>query len=118
MSSFHVLGGLIHAKIEWATLLYIFVYTLGALMFYYLLFKSSLIPRWLSGWGFLAVILLSTGAFLHTFGTFGAMPLMKVMPFFAPPIALQELVMSIWLIVKGFNPAAIVFQSASRVEGS
>lgn len=107
VSYFQVLGNSIHARIEWATLLYIFVFTLGAIMFYYLLFKSKLIPRWLSGWGLFAVVFLSAGALLHMFGMFGTMPLMKAMAFFAPPIGLQELVMSIWLIVKGFNPSAI-----------
>ncbi len=117
-SYFQVLGNSIHARTEWATLLYIIVYTLGAILFYYLLFKSKLIPRWLSGWGFLAAVLLSIGALLHMFDIFGAMPLMKAMAYFAPPIGLQELVMSIWLIVKGFNPTAIASKSAGRIERS
>ncbi len=108
VSYFQALGNSIHARIEWATLLYIIVYTLGAIMFYYLLYKSKLIPRWLSGWGLFAVVFLLTGALLHMFGIFGTMPLMKVMPFFAPPIGLQEMVMAVWLIVKGFNPSVIV----------
>lgn len=106
-SYFQALGGSIHARIEWATLLYIIVYTLGAVLFYYLLLKSRLIPRWLSGWGLFAAVLLSIGALLHMFDMLGTMPLMKAMAFFAPPIGLQELVMSIWLIVKGFNPSVI-----------
>jgi hypothetical protein len=107
ISMYRALGNSIHARIEWTTLLYIIVYTLGAVLFYYLLYKSKLIPRWLSGWGFLAALVLSTGALLHMFGMFGALPLMRVMPYFAPPIGLQELVMSIWLIVKGFNASVI-----------
>ncbi|OGW35380.1 MAG: hypothetical protein A2010_03130 [Nitrospirae bacterium GWD2_57_9] len=106
-SCFQALGNSIHARIEWATLLYIIVFTLGALLFYSLLFRSKLIPRWLSAWGLFAALFLSTGALLHTFGMFGTMPLMKAMVFFAPPIGLQELVMSIWLIIKGFDPDAI-----------
>lgn len=50
------------------------------------------------------------------FGIFGAMPLMKAMAFFAPPIGLQEIVMSIWLIVKGFNLSAIASAPAGRGE--
>ena len=113
-SYFQALGNSVHATIEWATLLYIIVYTFGALLLYYLLYKTRLIPRWLSGWGLFAVVLLLTGALLHMFGTFGTLPLMKVMPFFAPPIGLQELVLSIWLIVKGFNPAVIASASAKQ----
>lgn len=118
VSYFHVLGNSIHARTEWATLLYIIVYTFGAVLFYYLLFKSRLIPRWLSGWGFSAAVLLSIGALLHMFGMFGTVPLMKAMAYFAPPIGLQELVMSIWLIMKGFNSAAIASWPAGRAERS
>ncbi len=117
VSHFQALGNSIHAKIEWATLLYIIVYSSGALMFYYLLFKSKLVPRWLSGWGLVAVVLLLTGALLHVFGMFGTIPLMKVMPFFAPPIGLQEVVMSIWLIVKGFDRSAIELSLSAAPSG-
>ena len=116
VSYYQALGNAIHAKIEWGTLLYIIVYTLGALLFYYLLYTSKLIPRWLSGWGLFAVVLLLTGALLYLFGFFGTMPLMKVMSFFAPPIGLQEIVMSVWLIVKGFNSSAIASKSVGRAE--
>lgn len=116
VSYFQVLGNSIHARTEWATLLYIIVYTLGAILLYYILFKYNLIPRWLSVWGFLAAVLLSIGAMLHMFDIFGTMPLMKAMAYFAPPIGLQELVMSIWLIVKGFNPTAITSKLSDQVE--
>lgn len=112
---YQALGNAIHAKIEWGTLLYIIVYIIGALMFYSLLYKSKLIPRWLSGWGLFAVVLLLIGALLYLFGIFGTMPLMTVMPYFAPPIGLQEIVMSVWLIVKGFNSSAIAFESAKKI---
>ncbi len=115
VSYYQALGNSIHAKIEWGTLLYIIVYVLGALMFYYLLYKSNLIPRWLSGWGLVAVVLLLTGALLYLFGIFGTIPLMKVMPYFAPPIGLQELVMSVWLIVKGFNTSTLAFAPAKQI---
>jgi hypothetical protein len=108
VSYFHTLGNSIHATIEWGTLLYILVFTLGALLFYSLLFSSKLIPRWLSVWGLFAAVFLSTGALFSMFGMFSAMPLMKAMAFFAPPIGLNEIVLSIWLIVKGFDSSALV----------
>jgi hypothetical protein len=105
-SYFRAVGSSIHATVESGTLLYILVYCVGALMFYYLLYRSRLIPRWLSGWGFLAVVLLFSGNLLYMFDVFGTMPLIKSMAYFAPPIGLQEAVMALWLIVRGFESSA------------
>ena len=101
---FQTLGNSIQAENYWGTLIYIIVFTLGALMFYYLLYKSNLIPRFISIWGFIAAILLLTGALL---GILGLFPLLKVMSFFGPPIAINEMVLAVWLIVKGFNTSTI-----------
>ena len=107
VSYYNALGNSIHATIVWGTLLYIIVYSIGAIMFYYLLYRYRLIPQWISGWGLFAVLFLSTGAFLYMFGIFGNMPLMKAMAYFAPPIGLQEIVMAVWLIIKGFDSSAL-----------
>ncbi|MBM7542115.1 DUF4386 domain-containing protein [Amphibacillus cookii] len=71
------------------------VFSLGALMLYYLLYQFKLLPRWLSSWGLLASMLyLLTGIF-DFFGSVSTLLLM--------PLALQEMVMAVWLIIKGFN---------------
>jgi hypothetical protein len=84
----------------------VFVFGLGALILYYLLYQSRLIPRWISIWGFIAIILHLATGFLIVFGWASEdsqwVTLMNL------PILLQEMVMAVWLIVKGFNPAAIV----------
>jgi hypothetical protein len=86
------------------------VFCLGALVFYYVLYQTKLIPRWLSGWGLIASIpylaagLLVLSGFISPLSTSGI-----VLDF---PLALQEMVMAVWLIVKGFNQSAIASLSA------
>jgi MFS family permease len=105
------LGSSIHAEIYWATIIYIIIYALGGVTFYYLLYKSKLVPRFLSIWGLLAVVLLLVGAILGLFslGIFNRLPLMKAMVYFAPPIAINEFVLALWLIIKGYNSPAMDF---------
>jgi hypothetical protein len=86
------------------------VFPLGALMFYYLLYKSKLIPRWISGWGLIAAILWITNAFLGLFGLIIQWSTVQVI--LSLPIFLQEMVLAVWLIVKGFNQSAIASLSA------
>lgn len=90
------------------------VFPLGALMFYYVLYQSKLIPRWLSGWGFIAAILWFTAGLLGMFGLL--VPMSPTQLFFSVPIGVQEMVMALWLIIKGFNPSAITASSSTRVD--
>lgn len=80
------------------------VFAIGAAMLYYLLLRSRLVPRWLSLWGLVAaplflvasLSLLWTGDPNSTFSTV-----------LYAPMALQEMVLALWLIVKGFNATAL-----------
>ena len=85
------------------------VFSLGALMFYYLLYQSKLIPRWLSDWGLIGATLHLTSGLLVLFGSLTEFPILGI--FWDLPIALQEMVMAIWLIVKGFNSSAIASET-------
>jgi hypothetical protein len=73
-------------------------------MLYYLLFQSMLVPRWLSLWGLVAapLFLIASLSLLWTGDPNSA--LANVL--FAP-LALQEMVLAVWLIVCGFSPAAV-----------
>lgn len=73
----------------------------GALLYYYVLHGARLIPRWLSGWG-LAAVALAVVATLYSGFTqdFGFSTLNTVLNL---PIALQEMVLAVWLLVRGFN---------------
>ncbi len=85
------------------------VFPLGALMFYWVLYQAKLIPRWISGWGLIAAILVLALAFLDLFG------IITLRDVFDTPIFLQEMVMAVWLIVKGFNPSATASEPAQQI---
>ncbi len=105
-SYFQASGASFHALIAWSSVLENFPYCLGALIFYYLLYRLLLVPGWLSVWG-----LLGAALFLATvpFRMFGLIPQSTV--FLAVPLILNELVLAIWLIVRGFNSSAIASES-------
>jgi hypothetical protein len=89
----------------------IIVFSLGALMLYSMLYTSNLVPRWISVWGFIAILPDLATAFLDVFGLMDAS--MSGGTFFLSfPIFLQEMVMAVWLIVKGFNLSAINSEAA------
>ena len=99
-SYFHSLGNfLIETRKDLAELLIPVFFGLGALLFYYLLFKSKLIPRFISVWGFISALLILTLIF------FEAGIIINMI--FVLPIILNEIFLGIWLIVKGFNPITI-----------
>jgi hypothetical protein len=103
-SDFPILGTLMLAVRNWAGfVLGVISFCLGALMYYSVFYQSKLIPRWLSGWGLVATALLLSMAL---WVMFGAKPSGTTL-LLALPIALQEMVLAVWLIVKGFNPSAI-----------
>ena len=79
----------------------VYVFSIGALLFYVGLYKSKLIPRWLSIWGIVAIILYLLTGLLITFGLQTETSVSTIIMNF--PIFLQEMVMAVWLIVKGFN---------------
>ena len=89
------------------------VFSLGALMFYTLLYQSRLVPRWLSGWGYIGAALHLASGFLAMFGWLAEYPILGLI--WDLPIALQEMVMALWLIVRGFSPAAIATGSAGQM---
>ncbi|WP_340820748.1 DUF4386 domain-containing protein [Methanolobus sp. WCC4] len=78
-----------------------YIFGVAALFFYYLLYLSGLIPRWLSVWGFIAAILLILVNLLEVTG------LIPISMLFYLPIISNEVVLAIWLIIKGFDPSAI-----------
>ena len=82
---------------------------LAAPMFYYLLYQSKLIPRFLSVWGLIGVPLWLAVSLLIMFGLDASSTISTLLYL---PIGVNEMVLAVWLIVKGFNPSAIASLSA------
>ena len=78
-----------------------YIFAAPALMFYYLLYKSKLIPRWLSIWGGVASILLVIANLLELMGDIPKLEILYL------PIVSNEVALAIWLMLKGFNMPAI-----------
>ena len=89
-------------------------FALGALMYYYLLYRSRLVPRWLSGWGLvgagLCLVATVYAGFTQEFGFSSVNTVLNI------PIGVQEMVLAVWLIVKGFNPSPVT--SRTRLQKS
>jgi hypothetical protein len=110
-SSFQTLGTLLVAVRDWQFhVITGLAFSMGALMYYVILYKSKLIPRWLSGWGILAAVLSLAAIVLASFTRDFGME--SVHTYLNLPIFLQEMVFAVWLIVKGFKPSAIAALSA------
>jgi hypothetical protein len=98
------IGVLIQAGREWANFVFgVSAFSLGALMYYAVLYQSRLIPRWLAGWGVLGAVCSLVAAISILFGL---APYSLPMIFLILPIAIQEMALAIWLIVKGFAAPA------------
>ncbi len=88
---------------EHAGLVAVFAFCLGAFQYYYLFFQSQLIPRWLSGFGIAAILLMLTACVLSLFS---GNRITSYIPL-AFPIFIQEMVLAVWLIAKGFSPSVL-----------
>jgi Domain of unknown function (DUF4386) len=105
-SHFQTEGALLLAGSDWVNhVAVLLVWSMGALMYYSIFYRTKLIPRWLSGWGLVGITLTIVASILFMFRLIGPMSTIQVA--LNIPIAVQEMVLAIWLIVKGFNPSAI-----------
>ena len=70
----------------------------GAILFYYLLYKSSVVPRWLSLWGLITILPLLAGTLTAVFGI--DLPFILFVPYVP-----FEFVIGLWILVKGVPEA-------------
>ena len=109
-SHFQTSGTVLQSTSDLALTLAQSVFAIGAVMLYYLLFQSRLVPRWLSLWGLVAapLFLIASLSLLWT-----GDPNSTLANILFIPLALQEMVLAVRLIVKGFDRAALTSGSAT-----
>lgn len=99
-NNFETLGLLLHSLGTWSQLFSIIIFGFGAMLFYFILYQSKLIPRFLSIWGLIGAPLHLIGGLVCIFG----MSLTSITStILLTPITLNEIVLAIWLIIRGFN---------------
>lgn len=112
-SHFQTIGAIFISVREWVGNIYLIPWCIGALMYYFMFYQTRLIPRWLSGWGLAAAAVCLASSFLVMFRVISPFGVIQI--FTNAPIGLQELVLAVWLIIKGFNPSAIASLSARKI---
>jgi hypothetical protein len=106
-SHFQTLGAVLLKASDQIVPILNIVFSLGALMIYYVFHQSKLLPRWISVWGPIGAVLYLAAGLSAMFGV--------SLGFLMAPLALQEMVMAVWLIVKGFDGSAITSLSAKQI---
>lgn len=97
---------------DWAFLLLLIVFSLSTLMLYPILFRFRLVPVFISLWGLIGGLMLLASNLLILFGPieFGT----TADTLLSLPIWINEMVLALWLIFKGFNPSAILPEPGKR----
>jgi hypothetical protein len=83
----------------------VMAFCIGGGMYYAVFYRTRLVPRWLSVWGLVSLVLLFAAVIITLFDG-EPYSVSGSLVFLAFPIALQEIVLAVWLIAKGFNPSA------------
>ena len=76
-------------------------FVVGGLLYYVALYRTRLVPRWLSGWGIIALPVMAIACGLALYRDQPVTGFVAL----AAPIGVQEIVFGIWLLIKGFTPA-------------
>lgn len=78
------------------------MFLIGATCLYVSFYRTKLIPRWLTIWGLIGIVPYLAYAILHFFHLDNGIGLYLQMV-----LAPQEIVMGLWLIIKGFDQKAV-----------
>ncbi|WP_409295568.1 DUF4386 domain-containing protein [Peribacillus sp. SCS-26] len=99
-------GTLLKAVHDWTFMLGpLFMLGLNTMMYSYIFFKTRLVPRFISILGITGAASVFICALLVMFGVIEQIS--AVGGILALPVAANEMILAVWLIVKGFNKSAL-----------
>lgn len=110
-SSLPALGALLLAERFWAFQMLSLIFSFSALLLYYMLLRTRLVPQFISIWGLIAASLVLLNTVLSWFSpdlgkAFGMIT--------GLPMLLNELCLGVWLIARGFLPSAVAPEPARQ----
>lgn len=106
IASFQTSGIVLNAIHDWTFLLGPnFMLGINTVMYSYIFYKTKLVPRFISTLGMAGATLIFTCALFVMFGVFPQLSVWGVI--LAIPVATYEMILAVWLIVKGFNKSAL-----------
>lgn len=113
MASYQASGTLMKAIHDWTFMLGPnFMLGINTILYSYIFYRSKLVPRPLSILGMTGAVLVFMAALFEIFGVFPQLSVWGVM--LALPVAAYEMILAVWLIVKGFNRSALSALSAAK----
>jgi hypothetical protein len=96
------IGNILYRFLDLKTPISTIFFIIGAACLYISFYRTRLIPRWLTIWGLIGAVPYLANAFLHFFQVETS-----IGTYLEIPLGIQELVMGLWLITKGFHPSAV-----------
>ena len=98
--TFHTLGTLLLTERTWAFEILGLVFAVSALIFYFMLYRAMLIPRFIAVWGLIGATLVLVSFITNSFDLTLSPGLELILGL---PMLLNELFLGLWLIVRGFS---------------
>ncbi|OKP65728.1 hypothetical protein A3844_03015 [Paenibacillus helianthi] len=102
ISSFEASGTLLKAIHDWTFMLGPNVMLgINTLIYSYIFYQTKLVPRFISILGITGAILVLSAGIFEMFGVFPQLSVWGAL--LSLPVAANEMILAVWLIVKGFN---------------
>ncbi|MBT2619020.1 DUF4386 domain-containing protein [Bacillus sp. ISL-78] len=112
-ASFQTSGIVLKAIHDWTFMLGpLFMLGINTMMYSYIFYKTKLVPRFIPILGMTGATLVFICALLVLFGIIQQISVWGAI--LALPVAANEMILAVWLIVKGFNESALASISASN----